>query len=560
MRKYVIFFFFAIAFTVKLFGQFNPDQAQVQGNFQIDLQTYQEDDKIGITSGDIDGKKTALNGYGKIIYRNGDFSAGLRYEAYLPPIEGYNQAYEGHGIAHKYLKYNGDDYEITVGNYYDQFGNGLIFRSYEEWSLGYDNAMNGIHVKLKPLDGVTLKGIYGTQRHYWQKYEDGNRGLVRGVDADINLNYLFGGLESAKTRITIGGSFVSKYEKDNPFSDYKLPENVGAYAARLNLRYGTWFFQGEYAHKINDPHNVNNFIFKEGNALWLSATYTQRGFGAIASFKRIDNFSFTTMRNPSVGDPPRINYLPALSHQHVYTLPAMYPYATQPNGEIGYSGEVFYRFERGSNFGGKYGTKLSANYSRIYGLDKKPAAGDTVINAPGTDGYQAEFLQFGQIKYFEDISLKVDKKVSKTVKFTAGYSHIDYNVAVVEESIEQVEHLYKADVGFIDLTYNLNREEALRTELQYLATRQDSGNWALAMVEYSIAPKWFFSVQDQYNFNNPQSDNTYHYYTFAAAYVHESTRFSVSYGRQREGILCVGGVCRQVPASSGFRFTISSTF
>lgn len=560
MKKPLLLFFFSCLLSGTIFGQFDPDKARVQGNFQIDMQTYQSDEKIGITTADINGQKTALNGYGKIIYRNGDFSAGLRYEAYLPPIEGYNQAYQGHGIAHKYLKYNGNDFEITVGNYYDQFGNGLIFRSYEEWSLGYDNAMNGIHVKAKPLNGVILKGVYGTQRHYWQEYKDGNRGIVRGVDAGVNLNYLIGALESAKTRITIGGSFVSKYEKDDPFSDYKLPENVGAYAARMKLRYGKWFLQGEYAHKINDPHSNNSFIFKDGSALWLSTTYTQRGFGAIASFKRIDNFSFTSMRNPSVGDPPSINYLPALSHQHVYTLPAMYPYATQPNGEIGYSGEVFYRMKRGSKLGGKYGTKVSANYSRIYGLAREPLPGDTAINVPGTDGYQSDFFKFGDIKYFEDISFKLDKKVSGNFKFTAGYSHIDYNMAVIEEDIEQVEHLYKTDVGFLDMTYNLNREEALRAELQYMATRQDSGNWALAMVEYSIAPKWFFTIQDQYNFNNPKSDNTYHYYTIAAAFVHESTRFSVSYGRQREGILCVGGVCRQVPASSGFRFTISSTF
>ncbi|MCF8230913.1 MAG: DUF6029 family protein [Bacteroidales bacterium] len=560
MKNPIFFICFLMLSVLSLRAQFNPEKAQVQGNFQIDMQTYTADEKIGISAEDINGEKTAMNAYGKIIYRYGDFSAGLRYEAYLPPIEGYDQAYEGHGIANKYIKYNGQNVEITVGNFYDQFGNGLIFRSYEEWSLGYDNSMNGIRVKGKPFDGITLKGIYGTQRHYWQEYENGNRGIVRGVDANINLNYLLDGLRSSKTRISLGGSFVSKYEKDNPFSEYKLPENVGAYAGRLNLRHGKWSFKGEYARKINDPHAINNFIFKDGEALWLSGTYTQKGFGAIASFKRIDNFSFTSMRNPEVGDAPNINYLPPLSYQHNYTLPAMYPYATQANGEIGYSAEVFYRIPEDTKLGGEYGTKLSMNYSRIHGLDKEPLAGDTVINVPGTEGYKADFLKFGDVKYFEDLSFKLNKKVSKSVKFTAGYTHIDYNVAVIEENIQQVEHFYKTDIGFIDLTYNINREEALRTEMQYLSTRQDSGNWAMALVEYSIAPSWFFTVQDQYNFNNPASNNTYHYYTFSAAYVHQSTRFSLSYGRQREGILCVGGVCRQVPASSGFRLTISSTF
>ena len=34
----------------------------------------------------------------------------------------------------------------------------------------------------------------------------------------------------------------------------------------------------------------------------------------------------------------------------------------------------------------------------------------------------------------------------------------------------------------------------------------------------------------------------------------------LSYGKQREGIICVGGVCRQVPAANGFSVTITSSF
>ncbi|HKK09932.1 MAG TPA: DUF6029 family protein [Bacteroidales bacterium] len=541
-------------------AQFDPSKAQVHGNFQIDAQTYQVDNEIGLTETDINGKKSGLNGFGNITYRYGDFSAGLRYESYLPPLNGFDQQYEGQGIANRYLKYSGDQFEITVGNFYDQFGNGLVFRSYEEWTLGYDNSMDGVHVKLRPADGITLKGIYGTQRHYWNDYEDGNRGIVKGVDLDVNLNYLFQALKTSKTRIQLGGSFVSKYEKDNPFSDYKLPENVGSYAARASLRRGKWSLQAEYAYKINDPNSLNNFIFKDGEALWLSATYTQRGLGVILSAKRIDNFAFTSMRNPSEGRAPDINFLPPLAYQHTYTLPAMYPYNTQPNGEMGVSGEVFYNIERKTALGGKYGTKLSAYYSLIHGLDKSPVEGQTEVNIPGTDGYESDFFKFGDIKFYRDLSFKMEKKVDKDFKFIAGYTWLDYNMEVIEEEIEQGEHFYESHTGFLDMTYKIDPKKALRLELQYMSTQQDSGNWALAMVEYSVAPKWFFTVQDQYNFNNPESDNTYHYYTFGVAYAREATRISVSYGRQREGILCVGGVCRQVPASSGFNLTITSSF
>jgi hypothetical protein len=412
-------------------AQFNPSEAQVHGNFQIDAQTYQEDNKIGLSAQDIDGKKSGLNGFGNITYRYGDFTAGLRYEAYLPPLNGFDAQYNGHGIAHRYVKYSGELLDITVGNFYEQFGNGLVFRSYEEWSLGYDNAMDGVHITLKPATGITLKGVYGTQRHYWNDYENGNRGIVRGVDAEINFNYLFSALKTSKTRIMLGGSFVSKYEKDNPFSDYKLSENTGAYAARLNLRHGKWSLQSEYAYKINDPNSRNNFIFKDGEALWLSANYSQRGLGVIVAAKRIDNFSFSSMRSPSAGSAPDINFLPPLAYQHAYTLPAMYPYNTQPNGEMGVSGEVFYTIPRKTALGVKYGTKLSMNYALIHGLDKEPVPGQDQVNVSGTDGYQSDFFKVGDVKYYRDLSFRISKKVNTDIKFTTGYTSLDYNMEVI---------------------------------------------------------------------------------------------------------------------------------
>ena len=86
------------------------------------------------------------------------------------------------------------------------------------------------------------------------------------------------------------------------------------------------------------------------------------------------------------------------------------------------------------------------------------------------------------------------------------------------------------------------------------------GNWVMGLLEFNIAPKWFFTVLDEYNYGNPESDMRLHYYNAGFAYVHNATRIALNYGRQREGLLCVGGVCRQVPASNGITLTITSTF
>ena len=42
------------------------------------------------------------------------------------------------------MSWSGDGVGVTIGNFYDQFGSGMIFRAYEERHLGIDNALDGI--------------------------------------------------------------------------------------------------------------------------------------------------------------------------------------------------------------------------------------------------------------------------------------------------------------------------------------------------------------------------------------------------------------------------------
>ncbi|HRD37318.1 MAG TPA: DUF6029 family protein, partial [Bacteroidia bacterium] len=65
-----------------------------------------------------------------------------------------------------------------------------------------------------------------------------------------------------------------------------------------------------------------------------------------------------------------INYLPATTKQHSYTLLALNPYATQLNGEIGFMAEAQYRVKKGSLIGGKYGMEITVNYSQACGLNQ----------------------------------------------------------------------------------------------------------------------------------------------------------------------------------------------
>ncbi len=531
----------------------------VSGNFQVDVQSYFVDTTLGITEKSINGKRAAMNAFGNINYTNGKFTAGVRYEAFLPPLEGFRAEQEGHGIANKYMSYVDDRFDITVGNFYGQFGNGLIFRSYEEWNLGFDNAMNGVKVGFEPITGVRVTGVYGTQRIFWDKYKDKNRGLVRGVDMGVSLNDVVKGLADSKTRINIGGSFVSRYQKADPLSDYKLPENVGAFAGRFDLTRGGFNLQTEYAYKMNDPNARNNWIYRPGQALLATATYSMKGFGVYVTAKRVDNMNFKSDIKAGLNDLD-INYLPTIAKEHTYSLATLYPYATYNHGEMGLSGSIFYKIPKKSLLGGRYGMLLTLSYSRINAIQRNPVDGETAVTYEGTYGYESPFFAVGDEKFFDDVTFEFTKKINKKWKMNGQLSYIQYNVTLIEDGLESDDpHFYNAKVGVLDVTYKIAPKKAIRGEFQALLTEEDRGNWIYGGLEYSVAPHWSFTLIDQINFNKP-TGKTIHYYMAGMAYVRNTTRIEAKYGRTNDGLLCVGGVCRRVPASSGLTVTITSSF
>ena len=85
----------------------------------------------------------------------------------------------------------------------------------------------------------------------------------------------------------------------------------------------------------------------------------------------------------------------------------------------------------------------------------------------------------------------------------------------------------------------------------------------MGMLEYTISPKWFFALSDQYNGGYTDVDGEHdavHYLNFSCGYTKKANRFVLGYGKQREGIFCAGGVCRRVPSSNGLTLTITSSF
>jgi hypothetical protein len=312
----------------------------------------------------------------------------------------------------------------------------------------------------------------------------------------------------------------------------------------------------EYAYKINDPSSDNSYIYKPGQALLINATYSQKGLGIVLGTKWIDNMSFRSDRNASLTD-LTINQLPEISRNHIYTLPAFYPYASQPNGEWGTKADIIYKIAKNTKLGGKYGTTISMNFSRIQEIGKTPINDSTPISAPGTLGYNTEFFSIGKELYYQDFNIEISKKWNKKIYTNFSYVNLFYNYDVLR-GVNGHDNVY-AQIAIVDVTYKFNNDIALKTEFQGMFTKQDEGNWGLGLIELTI-PKWFFTVFDNWNYGNPDSNNRPHYLSTGFGYVNGGNRIQLTYGKQREGVMCIGGVCRTVPASNGLSLSISSTF
>ena len=552
MKKLLVVATLLVCSTNLSFAQ--KDLGELSGNVSSYFQYLRTDSSIAATQ---PPEKGLINSFANINYRIKGFKAGVRLESYLPRIQGYPDRFDGTGLGYRYAGYSNDFVDVTLGNFYDQFGSGMLFRAWESNTIGYDNMMDGIRLAVHPYKGITIKGVYGNQRFAFQNGKViKSAGLTRGVDLDVNFKTIFPKLEKSKFSLSMGGSFVSKFQKaDDPILN--LPQNVGSYGGRMRFGYAGFFIDGEYVIKENDPSSDNKYIYNKGKGVLLNMGYSMKGLGIIFSAKSVDNMSFRSDRTKDLQD-LYINYLPSLTKAHTYNLVAtLYPYTTQPLGEVSFQGDVIYTIPKGSKLGGKYGTNIAVNFSTAYqpihhtsGIDPNDSSRVT---------YRAVPFDKSNLKFWQDFNVEITHKFNKTFKAKLCYYNIQLNNNIVEVS-STAHGIINSHIVVADLLFRINDKHSIRTELQGLFTKQDRGGWTTFVIEYTISPGWYISIMDQYNYGNPIKSDKTNYLYGSVGYIRGSSRISVSYGRQRAGLFCVGGICRYVPASNGLTVSFTQSF
>ena len=487
------------------------------------------------------------------IVNNWNFE--LQIESYLPTaLLNYSPNFKDTGISTFNISYNKDNLNLSLGNFYEQFGSGMILRSWEDRSLGINNSIMGLNAKYRINDKINFTTLIGNQKKGF-KY---SKGYIVGFDSEFDLSKI---LKNNSTFL-LGISYVGRNDQKTKSDFYDEMTNL--YSARIDYSSSYFYSNIELVNKSKNPivifGSVSDTFIKEGSAILFNSGFFKDGLGLDFTFRRLENMSlfsekeaYGNLYNESI-----VNYLPAITKQHDYSLTNLYVYAAQPNvsfqsnnltkaGEIGIQTDLYYFIEQETFLGGKYGANLAINASIWNNLDGTYDFSN--------QNYETDLFGFGE-KYFSEISFEIRKKWSPKFDNILLYVNQYYNKRLVEETTSEV----KSNIFVLENTYKINDNKSLRLELQHLSTKDDTKNWSAFGLEYNLSSAVSLYVTDLYNYQNPVKEKKIHYYNFGGSYSKGINRYTVNYGRQRGGLVCTGGICRYVPESTGLSFSITTSF
>ena len=537
------------------------DGGRLTGNLELNANFFMRDTLIGASNTpQYDRQLFGADSWLNLNYRNWGFDIGVRFDMFnnsnlLNPTGSYTDM----GIGRWYVSKNIHKLGITGGYIYDIIGSGIIFRAYEERPLAIDQALYGVRLTYDLFPNWKIKAFTGRQKQQFDTYKSILRGAaIDGFISSDSSAVTFAPGFGVVSRTLDDGSMNNLVATLNTYdtSDIFIPKyNSYAFSFYNTTTVGafSWYVEAAYKTKdaMIDPFQeritvsgdtiLGRYIQGEGSVILTSVSYANKGLGITLEGKRTENFDFRT-RPQEEGVRGLMHYIPPMSRVNTYRLPARYAAATQFVGEQAMQADIRYAVSRKLS--------LNANLSLINNLD-----GESL---------------------YRELFTEVYYKYKRKWTLTAGVQLQDYNQEVYYGKPDA--HSIKTLTPYADFLYKFDSKTSLRFEAQYMnvgktktgskEVREDYGNWVFGLAEFSIAPHWTVTVSDMFNIDPGKISPVdakgepmkIHYPRFDVFYTYKANRFSMSYVKQVEGIVCSGGICRLEPAFSGVKMTVNSTF
>ncbi len=553
--KYLGLIFF-LSLSVGLSGQSGIDY--ISGSLEANGNVFVRDERIGAANTpQYDHQLYGGDAWFDLRYTNAGFNVGLRFDVFnnsnlLNPLD----SYTGEGIGMWYINKKIGKLDVTAGYIYDQIGSGMMFRSYEVRSLMIDNALIGLRMEYQLSKDWRIKAFTGRQKQQFEVYSP----VV--VGGSLEGYFSGGGENSPFWSFSPGIGIVNRTLDDatvnNLVSDLRTytPEdsigvnyNTYAFNAFNTLAVGSFTWYAEAAYKSreaffdpfaektnwNGSTSLGKYRSGDGHLLYSSLSYAGGGLGITFDWRQMNNFEFriSPFSQQLQG---LMNFVPPMARQNTFRLNARYNAVPQFLGENAFQLDVNYAFSRKLN--------VSFNGSLINDLDNNSLYRELYVDA--------SYKKPRKYTLMGGMQMQLYNQVVYELKGNAG-------------SVQTI-------TPFVDFLYKFSRRNSLRVEAQYMYTGsnwtgevksgdvyREFGDWAYLQAEFSMAPHWSIFASDMYNVV-PKKTEDIHYYSFGAAYSKGANRFSLSWVKQVEGVVCTGGVCRLEPAFNGVRFNVNANF
>jgi Family of unknown function (DUF6029) len=533
-------FLFLLLIPIYCNGQEVNSLGSLNGSLESTSNFFMRDSSIGASNTpQYDRQLFGLESWLSLNYNKGTFEAGIRYDLFNNSnLLNRLGSYSAQGIGRWFIRKKIDKLSLEGGYIYDVIGNGIIFRAFEERPLAIDNALYGIKAEYALAPNINIKAIAGKQKQQLAQYSSNIRGLtLDGYFANdstgISIAPGIGIIARTNSDVTVN-QLISTISTYSLLDSIPIQYNTYAFSFFNKLNYKNIGWNTEVAYKTKDIFfdadadkiNANGeiskgkFVNKDGMVIYNNLIYSGTNISGSLEHKITKRFNFRA--DPFVeNNQGLINYLPPMSRQNTYRLTSRYSVAPRELDENAIQLDINYNINDNIS--------LNVNASKITSF--------------GIEMYR---------ELYNECSIKQDKN-----SWVIGLQLQKYNQRIYENKPEA--DYVNTITPFIEYQRNLTESKTLKIQSQYLNTKNDFGSWAYLLMEYSTTPHWSFTISDMYNIA-PTKGIKNHYPVVSASYVHESNRFSLSYIKQVEGVVCSGGICRFEPAFSGIRLNFQSTF
>ena len=498
-------------------------------------------------SKDIEIEKQYLEDWIDIDITKGDFSMGFRFEA--SEESEFGETFKR--FPYKYFAFNKGNYSVRVGDFYGIFGRGTVLDLREEKASFFNNSISGAKVEFDN-DYFFFQALGGKGNfRYINDIDPLNQSIeemdnsVMGADGSVSITDIFE-IEDYSFNLGLSYLFMEGDETNNNqylYEDsYVKKSEIGAVNMTANLY--DFEFYNEYAIKTTYTTPA-----KKGWANYSSLSYGTEGIGVTLEFKDYYQFAanpnsvtsgFAPYQNPSQVIIDHSSHL-LKNNLHIVNV----------NDEIGYQIQI-----RSSYFK-NIDLSLLAAISSLHDEDSFIPELDDDSYLPYKDVWfdarynmkRSSFLLGGGLSY--DTPLSKDANSVTIPGVTDPDMIYSYNRITI--------------MGEYDFEIDENSSFKILSDYQLvdhnISATTHNWNDIYLSVEYSYSKYGYLNISvintsEEVAEGSPDTWVGYE----AGIKLADNHKLELFYGRERAGIKCSGGACRQVPEFDGFKLTLTSTF